>query len=448
MKMAPEPTPIEIFFCYAHEDKPFRNKLDAHLKVLKDSGFIRCWYDEEIAPGDLWEAQIKDHLNKAQIILLLVSVSFLNSPKNYEDIMPLALERHKKGTALAIPVLLKSVYLGGSPLSILQMLPTDARPITGWRDRDAAFADVAKNIHREVMTLQNQISSTVGNPGKSSDPVQRSGADRTDDSTQASGLSLTNRQPVQPLFSQVQRPGELVQLLASFLGIIGFAWLDIYEVSSMQLPTTLNFYVLAVWAFVAAFLGGLIWNVLNYAHPTLEGRFEHGISAVLWPITTNVPVVCALIILNWLYHFTSIPYQFLISGPFLIGITIGSVIFYNVPFPGKKRGFREYIESASRSYLFQEFWLAVLWSFLISCLGFLATILTKYIVIRTGDFLTPLLQIVCCVGLTTSAVVLFILVFPDKPEFVSARGIIAGLVLRMTFFFGFFLVTGPVHIQF
>ncbi len=250
----------------------------------------------------------------------------------------------------------------------------------------------------------------------------------------------------------MKNKSELVQVLASLISIIGFVasgipiinnWID-----SLRPPTTLTFYFLAFWALVAAALGGLFWNFLNRATPTLGGTSSepHGKAAIIWPITTNVPIVLTLVILNWKYRFTSIPYQLLLYGAFLIGVTIGSLIFYDFPFRGKK-GFRNYFDSANRSYFSKEFWLVVLWSLLLSSLGFLAMGLTKLIVARVSDFLTPLLQIGFCVGLTTSAVVFFLLVFPDQPRFDSARGIIAGLALRMTLFFGLLLGTSPVHVQ-
>jgi len=151
--------PVKIFFCYAHEDKPFRDELDRHLKVLKDLGLIRSWYDGEIVPDDPWEEVIKEHLNRAQIVLLLISVSFLNADYCYRIEMEQALERHNAGIARVIPVLLRSVYWEGTPISKLQMLPTGAKPITLWSDQDAAFTDVVEGILRAVNEmLQKQRS--------------------------------------------------------------------------------------------------------------------------------------------------------------------------------------------------------------------------------------------------------------------------------------------------
>jgi hypothetical protein len=256
----------------------------------------------------------------------------------------------------------------------------------------------------------------------------------------------------------------LIGAVGTLITIIGFiaggitiinSWID-----SLRPPTTLNFYFLVFWALVAATLGGLVWNVLNSIndHYHIFGKNEpspyvgpspepHGIAAIIWPITTNVPIILTLVILNWKYRFSSIPYQLLLYCAFLIGVTIGSLIFYDFPLQGKK-GFRNYFDSTKRPSLSKEFWLVVLWSFLLSSLGFLAMGLMKLIVAGISDFLALIPQIGFCVALTMLAVVFFLLAFSDVRKFESARGIIAGLALRMTLFFGLLLGTSPVNVHF
>src|ERR1019366_7055694 len=141
---------------YDHEDRVFRDELDRHLAALRRSGLIHNWYDGEIVAGDLWEEIIEDHLNRAQIIIRLVSAAFLNSDYCYSIEMAQALERHKVGTVRVIPVLLRPVDWEGTPISKLQMLPHGARPITLWSDRDAAFEDIAKGIRLAVNDIITQ----------------------------------------------------------------------------------------------------------------------------------------------------------------------------------------------------------------------------------------------------------------------------------------------------
>jgi hypothetical protein len=64
-----------------------------------------------------------------------------------------ALERHEKGEAHVIPVILRPVLWEDAAFSRLQALPKDAKPITKWKNRDEAFMNVAKGIKEAVNKL-------------------------------------------------------------------------------------------------------------------------------------------------------------------------------------------------------------------------------------------------------------------------------------------------------
>ena len=103
------PGPTEVFFSYAHEDEPLSRELVKHLGVLKRQGVIRDWHDRKITAGTEWKGQIDQHLNSAGVILLLVSPDFIASDYCYDIEMKRALERHDKGEARVIPVILRPV---------------------------------------------------------------------------------------------------------------------------------------------------------------------------------------------------------------------------------------------------------------------------------------------------------------------------------------------------
>src|SRR5947209_13807632 len=144
---------IKLFYCYAREDKLLRDELEKHLSWLKRQYKLNNWHDREILPGEEWEQAIDKHLNTAHIILLLVSPDFMASDYCYSKEMQRALERHKAGTCRVIPILLRPTYWKDAPFSTLQLLPTDAKPITRWTDRDEAFQDVVSEISRTIEDL-------------------------------------------------------------------------------------------------------------------------------------------------------------------------------------------------------------------------------------------------------------------------------------------------------
>jgi hypothetical protein len=143
---------IEVFFSYSHKDEKLRNKLETQLSLLKQQGQITEWHDRKISAGREWADEINEHLNTADIILLLVSPDFLASEYCYSNELKRALERHERGEARVIPVILRRVYWQGAPFGKLQALPTDAKPVTGpnWHNQDEAFFNVAEGIRKAV----------------------------------------------------------------------------------------------------------------------------------------------------------------------------------------------------------------------------------------------------------------------------------------------------------
>jgi hypothetical protein len=99
---------------------------------------------------------IDEHLNTAQIILLLISPDFLASDYCYDIELTRAMERHAAGDASVIPVILREVDWKSAPFGKLQALPKNAFPVTSWENRDQAFADVARGIRQAVEELKKK----------------------------------------------------------------------------------------------------------------------------------------------------------------------------------------------------------------------------------------------------------------------------------------------------
>lgn len=152
--MNPQPTnPIEVFYSYAHEDEKLRDELKKHLSNLKRQGVITDWYDRDILAGKEWDTEIKQHLDSSKVILLLISPDFMDSAYCNDVELKRAMERHEAKEARVIPVILRPVDWKGAMFSKLEALPTDAKPIASWDDRDEAFLDVTKGIRKAIAEL-------------------------------------------------------------------------------------------------------------------------------------------------------------------------------------------------------------------------------------------------------------------------------------------------------
>jgi TIR domain-containing protein len=152
----PAPNAIEVFCSYSHKDDLLREELETHLSILQADGVINNWCDHAIPAGKEWQGQIDEHLNSAQIILLLISPDFLASKYCREVEIKRALERHRAGEATVIAILLRDVDWDGSPVSQLQALPKGARAVTNWPNRDQAFKDVTIGIRKVAVELRKK----------------------------------------------------------------------------------------------------------------------------------------------------------------------------------------------------------------------------------------------------------------------------------------------------
>jgi hypothetical protein len=145
---------IDLFYSCAPRDEPLREELAKHLCLLESRG-VRSWHERSIRPGESYKEQIEAHLDRAHIVLLLVSADYIASDHHRAE-MARALERHAAGHCKVIPVLLRPVAgWENAPFGGLAPLPRNRRPVTdteAWRTPDDAFADVAAGLE-EALSL-------------------------------------------------------------------------------------------------------------------------------------------------------------------------------------------------------------------------------------------------------------------------------------------------------
>jgi hypothetical protein len=103
-----------------------------------------------IGAGGDWKGEIDRNLASADIVLLLVSADFLASDYCWGEEMVKALQRHERGEARVIPVILRPCRWRSTPLAKLQAVPRDGKPVTDWLSRDTAFDDIAAAIERII----------------------------------------------------------------------------------------------------------------------------------------------------------------------------------------------------------------------------------------------------------------------------------------------------------
>ncbi len=160
---------INIFIAYSRDDKEILNRLKISLSVLKRVKLVDdIWCDEEIEAGQEWESAIIKQLENSDIVLLLVSPSFIASEYCFNKELNKALARHHEGKCVLIPIIARTCSWQLIPeLRNLQALPTDGVPIKSikWKEEndhpyyliEKDLTEIARKIKSKRVAEKNYV---------------------------------------------------------------------------------------------------------------------------------------------------------------------------------------------------------------------------------------------------------------------------------------------------
>ncbi|MBF0382750.1 MAG: toll/interleukin-1 receptor domain-containing protein, partial [Magnetococcales bacterium] len=163
--------PLDLFISYAHKDKAMKNRLIPHFAGMVSSGVADIWHDEFIEPGDRWFDEIDREMQKADAALFLLSSDFLNSNFIQQvEVEKLLTRHHEEGVLIFFAILRPCDWKPFKYVSDIQLLPTEAKPVTRHRLADTAYTEIASAIRKKLQEhkeRQNKVLIPV-----SIDPLQ------------------------------------------------------------------------------------------------------------------------------------------------------------------------------------------------------------------------------------------------------------------------------------
>lgn len=144
-----------VFVSYSHKDERQLNELKTHLSPLERQSLIDTWYDRRIVAGEDFGQKINENLERADLVLLLISADFIASKYCYEIEMKRALERQAEGEARVVPVIVRDVKWKAIPeLSNLKVVPKDGKAVHNWKRKDTAWLDVSDQIETVIKDMR------------------------------------------------------------------------------------------------------------------------------------------------------------------------------------------------------------------------------------------------------------------------------------------------------
>ena len=139
-----------IFISYSHKNEVLKDEFRTMIAPLEKTGGWKVWDDQWLLPGDLWNDEIMRHLSEANVIVLMLTKEFFASTYIRDNEMSKAIERHERGEALLIGIIVSDCMWEDTPLRKIQLLPKNALAIDKHQNRDEVWKNVASVIKKAI----------------------------------------------------------------------------------------------------------------------------------------------------------------------------------------------------------------------------------------------------------------------------------------------------------
>lgn len=157
---------INVFISYSHKNMKYKEKLLISLEALKQSYNIEAWHDGMIDAGGNIDDSVKKAMNNANIVLLLVTDSFMASHYCIKVELNNAIKREQQGKCIVVPVMFQETVLSDT-LSFVKhnRIPEDGKPIaTGFKNQNQGCTH-AVSMLKDMIDIKfpkcKKISSTA-----------------------------------------------------------------------------------------------------------------------------------------------------------------------------------------------------------------------------------------------------------------------------------------------
>lgn len=147
---------VPVFICYSRQDGAFLDQLQAALVPYERKDELTVWADELVEPGQTWEDEILSRLERARIIIPLLSNDFLSSAYCMEKELPRAMERREAGECEIVPILIRACRYDKLDLGKLQAIQPGGKPVNEHDKTDSAWLEVTKQLDRVLAKLKSR----------------------------------------------------------------------------------------------------------------------------------------------------------------------------------------------------------------------------------------------------------------------------------------------------
>ena len=152
-----------LFYSYCHKDAEFREDMQNSLALLKRNKLLADWSDHNILPGQSISTEIKEKMNKTDIIVFLFSSNFINSDACMEEWEYTKRLVNQEKPIIRIPIILRDcAWQDVLADDDIMALPQDGKAITVFKNQDEAWLQVYEGIKAVINQLRNTFTPKTG----------------------------------------------------------------------------------------------------------------------------------------------------------------------------------------------------------------------------------------------------------------------------------------------
>jgi hypothetical protein len=167
---------LRVFISYSSKDSHWCEQIDEALAALKREELIETWRDRTLLAGSNWDPKIFAELESSDIVLLLISQSFINSDFCYGKEMKRALELQSEGHLAVVPISVRECDWGDAVFARLNSIPPRNRPLDSFPRATEGLTLVAAGLRRLVKVIRGVRAGEAEVPTELTIPVLTSAA--------------------------------------------------------------------------------------------------------------------------------------------------------------------------------------------------------------------------------------------------------------------------------
>ncbi|WP_437980758.1 hypothetical protein [Sorangium sp. So ce117] len=137
--------PVRIAYQCADADWDLLEELDRHLAELKRDGHVEVMHERQFQPGANREEERERQAQRAELILVLLSASYLSS-----DSYDWLLNKERS----IIMILIRAIESGAPSLRKHQMLPRNRTPVSSRENRDEAWSEIVGELRSVIAGMR------------------------------------------------------------------------------------------------------------------------------------------------------------------------------------------------------------------------------------------------------------------------------------------------------